>query len=104
MINARFVKPLEPKRVLQAVEACRWCSRSRKLLEGGFGSAVLEAANEAGLDTANDSRLGMPDRYIEHGERGELLADLGLDPPGIISVCRKAAARCETHAVRAGQA
>ena len=49
----------------------------------GFGSAVLEAANDAGLSTAHVHRLGMPDSYVEHGERGELLADLGLDAAGI---------------------
>ena len=48
-------------------------------MAGGFGSAVLEAAAEAGLDTSHVRRLGIPDRFIEHGERGELLADLGLD-------------------------
>ena len=48
-------------------------------LEGGFGSACLEAANAAGLDARNIVRLGLPDRFIEHAERGELLADLGLD-------------------------
>ena len=51
-------------------------------LEGGFGSAVLEAANAAGLDTRNIVRLGLPDRFVEHGERGELLAELGLDVDG----------------------
>ena len=52
-------------------------------LEGGFGSALLEAANEAWLETRNIIRLGLPDRFIEHGERAELLADLGLDESGI---------------------
>ena len=55
---------------------------------GGFGSAVLEAASDAGLDTGHVRRLGIPDQYIEHGERGELLADLGLDTAGIAASCR----------------
>ena len=38
-------------------------------LEGGFGSALLEAANAAGLDTRNVVRLGLPDRFVEHAER-----------------------------------
>ena len=59
-------------------------------LEGGFGSAVLEAANAAGLDTRNIVRLGMPDRFVEHGERNELLADLGLDVDGIANSVRQA--------------
>ena len=57
-------------------------------LEGGFGSAVLEAANAAGLDTRNIVRLGIPDRFVEHGERGELLAELGLDVDGICRAVR----------------
>jgi len=40
-------------------------------------------------------RLGLPDRYVEHGERGELLAELGLDAPGIAARCRQA---CEPSA------
>ena len=56
---------------------------------GGFGSAVLEAASDAGLDTSRVRRLGIPDRFIEHGGRSELLADLGLDAAGIVRACRQ---------------
>ena len=62
-------------------------------LEGGFGSAVLEAANAARLDTRNIVRLGLPDRFVEHGERAELLAELGLDVAGICATVRKALGR-----------
>ena len=62
-------------------------------LEGGFGSALLEAANAAGLDTRNVVRLGMPDRFVEHAERGELLAELGLDVNGICAAVRHARGR-----------
>ena len=62
-------------------------------LEGGFGSAVLEAANAAGLDTRNIVRLGLPDRFVEHGERAELLAELGLDVAGLCATVRKALGR-----------
>ena len=62
-------------------------------LEGGFGSAVLEAANAAGLDTRHVVRLGLPDRFVEHGERGELLAELGLDVDGICATVRTALRR-----------
>ena len=40
------------------------------------------------LDTSHIRRLGIPDKFIEHGERGELLADLGLDAAGIAAACR----------------
>ena len=54
---------------------------------------LREAANAARLDTRNIVRLGIPDRFIEHAERGELLADLGLDVPGICATVRKALGR-----------
>jgi len=62
-------------------------------LEGGFGSAVLEAANAAGLDTRGVVRLGIPDHFIEHGERGELLTGLSLDIDGICATVRRALGR-----------
>ena len=37
---------------------------------------------------ATSSRLGLPDRFVEHGERGELLADLGLDVAGICATVK----------------
>src|SRR5690606_24903956 len=60
-------------------------------LAGGFGSAVLEAAADAGVNTSHVRRLGIPDQFIEHAERGELLADLSLDTSGIVRTCRELA-------------
>jgi 1-deoxy-D-xylulose-5-phosphate synthase len=65
-------------------------------LEGGFGSALLEAANSAGLPTNNIVRLGIPDRFIEHAERSELLAELGLDAKGIADTVRSHLERAES--------
>ena len=39
--------------------------------------------------TRNIVRLGLPDRFVEHAERGELLADLGLDVPGLCATVRR---------------
>jgi 1-deoxy-D-xylulose-5-phosphate synthase len=94
VINARFAKPLDRATLLRAVEELPLVVTVEEgTLEGGFGSAVLEAANSAGLDTSHVLRLGLPDRFLEHGERGELLADLGLDVHGICATVRRAAAR-----------
>jgi 1-deoxy-D-xylulose-5-phosphate synthase len=60
-------------------------------LNGGFGSAVLELANDARLRTEHIRRLGIPDRFIEHGSRDELLADLGLDVAGLMKAAREMA-------------
>jgi 1-deoxy-D-xylulose-5-phosphate synthase len=88
VINARFVKPLDAGAILRAVaEVPVVVTVEEGSLAGGFGSAVLEAANDAGLDTRHVRRLGIPDRFIEHGDRRELLADLGLDEAGILRTC-----------------
>ena len=91
VINARFAKPLDKETILRAVEQLPFVITVEEgTLEGGFGSAVLEAANAAGLDSRNVIRLGIPDRFIEHAERGELLADLGLDVKGLCNAARNA--------------
>jgi 1-deoxy-D-xylulose-5-phosphate synthase len=94
VVNARFAKPLDRATLLKAVEELPLVVTVEEgTLEGGFGSALLEAANGAGLDTRVIVRLGIPDRFIEHAERGELLADLGLDVPGICAAVRRALRR-----------
>jgi 1-deoxy-D-xylulose-5-phosphate synthase len=93
VINARFAKPLDAEVILGAVQESPWVVTVEEgALIGGFGSAVVEAASDAGLDASRVRRLGIPDRYIEHGERDELLADLGLDVAGIAATCRQLAA------------
>jgi 1-deoxy-D-xylulose-5-phosphate synthase len=94
VINARFIKPLDRATLLRAIEEMPLVVTVEEgTLEGGFGSAVLEAANNAGLNTSHVLRLGLPDRFIEHGERGELLADLGLDVSGLCATVRRALGR-----------
>jgi 1-deoxy-D-xylulose-5-phosphate synthase len=94
VVNARFCKPLDRDVILRAVEQLPLVVTVEEgTLEGGFGSAVLEAANSAGLDTRNVVRLGVPDRFIEHAERGELLEELGLDVNGLCAAVRKAVGR-----------
>lgn len=96
VINARFVKPLDTETLLRAVESCPLVvTVEEAALMTGFGSALLEAANEAALPTAHVRRLGIADRFVEHGERDELLAELGLDADGIAAACRQLAARAD---------
>jgi 1-deoxy-D-xylulose-5-phosphate synthase len=90
VINARFVKPLDTATILAAVANMPLVVTVEEgVLMGGFGSTVLEAAADAGLDTSPIHRLGIPDRFIEHGPRADLLADLGLDAAGIARSCRQ---------------
>jgi 1-deoxy-D-xylulose-5-phosphate synthase len=92
VINARFIKPLDTETILKAVEQSGFVITVEEgTLIGGFGSAVLEAVNAAGLRSDHVRCLGIPDQFIEHGERGELLSDLGLDVDGIAATAHSMA-------------
>ncbi|MDR0703921.1 MAG: 1-deoxy-D-xylulose-5-phosphate synthase [Planctomycetaceae bacterium] len=90
VINARFIKPLDTDLILQPLREGKFLITFEEgMLSAGFGSAVLEAANDARLDTRRLWRLGIPDHYVEHGERSELLNDLGLNEKQLVKVCRE---------------
>jgi 1-deoxy-D-xylulose-5-phosphate synthase len=96
VINARFVKPLDTETILRAVATSPFVvTVEEAALAAGFGSAVVEAATDAAIGCTHVRRLGVPDHFIEHAERGELLADLGLNAAGIADTCRKMAARTD---------
>jgi 1-deoxy-D-xylulose-5-phosphate synthase len=93
VVNARFVKPLD-EHLKERIEAAPWTvTIEENVLPTGFGSSVLELVSDAGIPHGPIVRLGLPDRFVEHGERGELLADLGLDGAGIAATCRRLAGR-----------
>jgi 1-deoxy-D-xylulose-5-phosphate synthase len=81
VVNARFVKPLDRTLLLsQAAVVPLLVTMEDNVLAGGFGSAVLEALQEAHCPTAVE-RIGWPDRFVEHGSSVELLrANYGLAP------------------------
>lgn len=90
VINARFVKPLDKDTILRAVETLPLVVTVEEgTVEGGFGSAVLEAANAVGLDARNVVRRGIPDKFIEHGDRNELLSDCGLSVDALVELVRE---------------
>ncbi len=94
IINARFVKPLDSDVILQPLrEGKPLITLEENMLAGGFGSAVLEAANDEGLDVRTLVRLGVPDRFIGHGTREEELNDVGLDFNGMMNAFLKARER-----------
>jgi 1-deoxy-D-xylulose-5-phosphate synthase len=85
VVNARFVKPLDRSTICKAIEEAAFILTVEEgCLMGGFGSAVLEAANDAGIAAGHVRRLGLPDRFVFHAERDEQLAEVGLDVAGII--------------------
>ena len=85
VINARFAKPIDRAMVEAAFASGRpVVTVEDHSIAGGFGSAVLEAAQEMGLQISRVMRLGMPpDRFVEHGSRAGQLAECGYDATGI---------------------
>lgn len=88
--NMRFIKPIDADLVEQlARNHSLLVSIEENALIGGAGSEVARVLAERGLQTPL-IRLGLPDRFIDHGEQGQLLADLGLDAPGIVRAVQNA--------------
>ncbi len=86
VVDAKFVKPLDTElidRVLEREPVL--ITVEDNALAGGFGSAVDEYLVWRGYASGRVCNLGIPDRFIEHGARDRLLADLGLVPEGLES-------------------
>lgn len=84
VVNARFAKPLDRELLLsQAAVVPLLVTMEDHVLTGGFGSAVLEALQDAECTTAVE-RVGWPDRFVEHGSSVDVLrAAHGLAPDDI---------------------
>ncbi|MFD0669785.1 1-deoxy-D-xylulose-5-phosphate synthase [Ramlibacter sp. MAHUQ-53] len=81
--NMRWAKPLDTELLLQlAARHEALVTVEEGAVMGGAGSAVLEALQAAGVQKPVLT-LGLPDRFIEHGDPAKLLAGLGLDGAGL---------------------
>ncbi len=84
VVNARFVKPLDIALIGSLAREIRYVlTVEENALEGGFGSAVLERLSELNINVLKIKRLGLPDRFVEHGSQSLLRKKLGLDADGI---------------------
>ncbi|WP_371068695.1 1-deoxy-D-xylulose-5-phosphate synthase [Sediminibacillus sp. JSM 1682029] len=79
VVNARFIKPLD-ERMLHELMSMNMpiLTIEEAVLKGGFGSSILEFAEENGYQNQTINRMGIPDRYIEHGKVEQLLEEIGL--------------------------
>ncbi|WP_377888574.1 1-deoxy-D-xylulose-5-phosphate synthase [Alkalihalobacillus sp. R86527] len=90
VINARFIKPLDEKMMSELIqEGIPMLTVEEAILQGGFGSAVLEYLNDSGFQHGAIQRMGIPDTYIEHGSVGELLKEIGLTAEDIAEKAKK---------------
>ena len=86
VINARFIKPIDEQVIRKGIETGFLITAEENNCDGGFGSAVLEAANRMQLPTQRIRVLAIPDQFTEHGDRSELLAEMLLDAAGMHKV------------------
>ncbi len=102
VVNARFVKPLDRHLLLsQATVVPLIVTLEDHVLAGGFGSAVLEALQEADCLTPVE-RIGWPDKFVEHGSSVDVLrAAYGLSTDDIVRRIKDRARRLGTAAVEA---
>jgi 1-deoxy-D-xylulose-5-phosphate synthase len=90
VVNMRFVKPLDSALVERlAASHALIVTVEEHAVMGGAGSAVCEALAARGLEH-RVLLLGLPDRFIDHGDPAKLLASVGLDARGIEQSVRAA--------------
>jgi 1-deoxy-D-xylulose-5-phosphate synthase len=76
--DARFAKPIDVELMTRlAAEHELLVTVEEGVLSGGFGSAVWEALNDAGVEVPRILRIGMPDRYVTHGKPALLHREVG---------------------------
>lgn len=86
VVNARFVKPLDESLIYSLAQRIkRIITVEDNSLAGGFGSAVLEFLQRAGLHDVTVRCLGIPDLFVEHGSQQELRERYGLSKSGIMN-------------------
>jgi 1-deoxy-D-xylulose-5-phosphate synthase len=90
LVNARFAKPLDETMFARLIENQPFVfTIEEHVRRSGFGSAVLEFANRAKLPAGHIEVIAIEDRFVDHGARVEVLAEVGLDPQGIAATIER---------------
>jgi 1-deoxy-D-xylulose-5-phosphate synthase len=88
VVNMRFVKPLDEQLVAQIARShALLVTVEDNVVEGGAGSAVAESLAAQDIP-ARMLHLGLPDRFVDHGDQAQLLAQVGLSGEGIVKAVR----------------
>jgi 1-deoxy-D-xylulose-5-phosphate synthase len=84
VVNSRFVKPLDRELIASLARKIPCVvTVEENVIQGGFGSAVLECLSDEGITGNRILRLGIGDTFVEHGSQKILRAKYGLDAAGI---------------------
>jgi len=88
VVNCRFVKPLDKEIAKIAESTGKVLVVEENSRQGGLGGAVLELFNDLGLTNIQIKRIGLPDKFVEHGPSTILRKKYGLDSAGILKAAR----------------
>lgn len=90
VINARFVKPMDEELIVEhARKTKKIITVEENVVQGGFGTAVLEVLSKWGISDCQVVTLGLPDRFIEHGDQRILREKYGISAKNIFEVADK---------------
>ena len=86
VVNARFIKPLDEKMLNQLFSNnIPILTIEEAVLQGGFGSSVLEYAHDKAFYHQAIDRMGIPDQFIEHGDVNALLEEIGMTTSEVVN-------------------
>ncbi|MFC1550700.1 1-deoxy-D-xylulose-5-phosphate synthase [Candidatus Neomarinimicrobiota bacterium] len=89
IVNCRFIKPMDEKYLQSLVKRFEnIVTIEEGSITGGFGSNIAQWITTNGY-AGKISIMGLPDAFVRHGSRNELLQQLGLDSSGIVRECKK---------------
>jgi 1-deoxy-D-xylulose-5-phosphate synthase len=91
VVNARWVKPLDPRIVEWAAPVRHVVTLEDNVVSGGFGSAVMEAFATAGVVKAV-TNIGVPDRFLPFGAASDVMESVGMDPDSVLERVQSALA------------
>ncbi len=90
VVNCRFIKPIDNELISALAEKIpRIITVEENVLQGGFGSAVLEVLNDFGVSGYYLERLGIADTFVEHGSQRILRSKYGLDASAIVETAKR---------------
>jgi len=88
VVNCRFVKPLDKRLADHAKAAGKVLVVEENIRQGGLGGAILELFNDMDVQNVRLKRIGLPDKFVEHGPLDLLREKYGLDTSGILKEAR----------------
>ena len=90
IVNCRFIKPLDEDLISALAEKIpRIITVEENVLQGGFGSAVLETLNDAAVSGFYLERLGISNTFVEHGPQQVLRSKYGVDAGAILDTAKR---------------